>query len=192
MNNAQSPADQWVDLYGDALFSYCLKFISQTDVAQNLVQETFLAALQNRAGFKGNSSEKTWLIGILKNKITDHLRLKYRETPASQLVEENMHVEDFFDNADFGHLKKKPRNWEFNPSALVENKEFWSSYNNCLEKLPEKTAQAFSLREIDALDSKEVCKVLGITSTNLWVLLHRARLQLRTCLEINWFENDHQ
>jgi len=192
MNNAQSPADQWVDLYGDALFSYALKFIPQTDVAQNLVQETFLAALQNRAGFKGNSSEKTWLIGILKNKITDHLRLKYRETPASQLVEDNIHVEDFFDNADFGHLKKKPGNWEFNPSALVENKEFWGHYNDCLEKLPEKTAQAFSLREIDAMDSKEVCKVLSITSTNLWVLLHRARLQLRQCLETNWFEDDTQ
>jgi RNA polymerase sigma factor (sigma-70 family) len=92
--------DQWVDLYGDSLFSFTLKFISQTDVAQNLVQETFLAALQNRSSFKGNSSEKTWLIGILKNKITDHLRLKYREVPASQIVEENMHIEDFFDNAD--------------------------------------------------------------------------------------------
>ena len=191
MNNAQNPADQWVDLYGDALFSYALKFIPQKDVAQNLVQETFLAALKNQSSFKGNSSEKTWFIGILKNKIIDYLRLKYRETPASQLVKEDMHIEDFFDKADTGHLKKEPGNWEFNPSSLIENKEFWGSFNDCLEKLPEKTAQAFSLREIDAMDSKEVCKVLGITSTNLWVILHRARLQLRQCLETNWFENDH-
>jgi len=188
MITSQTNPDQWVDLYGNSLFSFTLKFISQTDVAQNLVQETFLAALQNRGGFKGNSSEKTWLIGILKNKITDHLRLKYREIPASQIVEENMHVEDFFDNADYGHLKKKPGDWEFNPAALIENKEFWTAFNHCLEKLPEKTAQAFSFREMDAMDSEEICKILGVSSTNLWVLLHRARLQLRQCLEINWFE----
>jgi len=182
--------NQWVDLYADALFSFALKFISQTDQAQNLVQETFLAALKNRSGFKGNSSEKTWLLGILKHKITDQLRLKYKEVPASQLVEADTHIEDFFDNADYGHLKKKPGDWAFNPSDLIENKEFWRSYNDCLEKLPEKTAQAFSLREIEDMDSKEICKVLGVSSTNLWVLLHRARLQLRQCLETNWFEHD--
>ena len=190
MPNTPTSPDQWVDLYSDYLFSFALKFISKPDQAQNLVQETFLAALKNKAGFKGNSTEKTWLLGILKHKITDSLRLKYREIPASQLVEENMHVEQFFDNADYGHLKKKQGNWEFNPSALIENKEFWGTFNDCLEKLPEKTAQAFSLREIDAMDSKEICKVLGISSTNLWTLLHRARLQLRQCLEMNWFEND--
>ena len=188
MQNTQTSPDEWVDLYADSLFAFAIKSIPQPDQAQNLVQETFLAALQNRSGFKGNSTEKTWLIGILKNKITDHLRLKYREVPASQIVEENMHIEDFFDYADYGHLKKMPGDWEFNPALLVENKEFWTAFNDCLGKLPEKTSQAFSFREIDAMDSKEICKILGISSTNLWVLLHRARLQLRECLEINWFE----
>ena len=190
MVNPSTNPDQWVDLYADALFSFALKFISQRDQAQNLVQETFLAALKNQAGFKGSSSEKTWLIGILKNKITDHLRLKYKEIPASQLVEENMQIDAFFDNNDFGHLKKQPGHWEFAPCALIENKEFWQAFNACIGKLPEKTAQAFSLRELDAMDSGEICKVLGVSSTNLWVLLHRARLQLRQCLEINWFEED--
>jgi RNA polymerase sigma-70 factor (TIGR02943 family) len=190
MAHTPSNPEQWVDLYADALFSFALKFITQPDQAQNLVQETFLAALKNRSGFKGNSSEKTWLLGILKHKITDHLRLKYKEVPASQLVEENMHIEQFFDNARDGHLAKEPGHWEFNPAALIENKEFWLAFNACISKLPEKTAQAFSLRELDDLDSREICKVLGISSTNLWVLLHRARLQLRQCLELNWFEKN--
>ncbi len=190
MVNTPSSPSQWVDLYGDAMYAFALKFISQTDQAQNLVQEALLAAFEGRTSFKGNSSEKTWLLGILKHKITDHLRLKYKETPASQLVAEDMHIEQFFDEAAYGHLAKEPGHWEFNPAALIENTEFWSAFNDCLNKLPEKTAQAFSLRELDAMDTKEICKVLGILPTNLWVLLHRARLQLRQCLERNWFEKD--
>ena len=187
MNNAPSNPEQWVDLYADSLFSFALKFISQTDQAQNLVQETFLAALKSHSSFQGASSEKTWLLGILKHKITDYLRLKYRETPASQLVSENMHVEDFFDNID-QHLIKEPGTWEFNPNALLENKEFWKAFQDCLSHLPEKSSQAFSLRELENIDTKEICKILAVSSTNLWVLLHRARLQLRQCLETNWFE----
>ena len=101
-----------------------------------------------------------------------------------------MHIEQFFDNAKDGHMSKEPGHWEFDPSSLIENKEFWLAFNDCLGKLPEKSAQAFSLRELDAMDSPKICKVLGVSPTNLWVLLHRARLQLRQCLEINWFEKN--
>lgn len=190
MNEEFTNPNQWVDLYSDDLYCYALKFIPQPDQAENLVQETFLSALKNYSNFQGKSSEKTWLIGILKHKITDHLRTKYREVPASSLINENMHIEDFFDQQRDGHLKKEPGHWEFNPSALAENKEFLEILNDCLSRLPEKSAQAFSLREIESINSDEICKVLGVSSTNLWVLLHRARIQLRQCLEINWFEND--
>ena len=115
MSTASSP-QQWVDLYADDLYSYALKFISQTDTAENLVQETFLAALKNRSSFEGRSSEKTWLIGILKNKITDHLRRKYREIPASQLAGEEQTIESFFDSRS-GHLKQEPREWKLNPTV---------------------------------------------------------------------------
>jgi RNA polymerase sigma-70 factor (ECF subfamily) len=187
MNSPHTSTEEWVDLYGDILYSYALKFIPSKEVAENLVQETFLAALKNHASFAGKSSQKTWFIGILKNKITDHLRAKYKEIPASQLIDEGATIEGFFDSQS-GHLAQEPRSWQFNPDLLLENKEFWISFNDCLKKLPEKTAQAFSLREIEAMDSKEICKVLGISSTNLWVLLHRARIQLRQCLETNWFK----
>ena len=186
MNTTNSP-EQWVDLYADDLYCYALKFISQTDVIQNLIQETFLAGIKGHQTFSGKSSEKTWLIGILKNKITDHLRSKYKEVPASQLIDDDKTIEGFFDSQS-GHLSKEPKAWEFNPAILLENKEFWGAFNDCLSHLPEKTAQAFSLREIEAVDSDEICKVLGITTTNFWVLLHRARIQLRQCLEKNWFE----
>ena len=189
MPETQTSREQWVDLYADALYCYALKFIPNDDTAQNLVQETFLAGLKNRASFSGKSAEKTWLIGILKNKISDHLRAKYREIPVSQLIEEDKTIDGFFDSQS-GHLSQEPKSWEFNPTLLLENKEFWKIFNDCLSRLPAKTAQAFSLREIEGMDSKEICKVLGISSTNLWVTLHRARLQLRQCLETNWFEND--
>lgn len=187
MNQAQANPQDWVDLYGDILFSYALKFILQPDVAQNLVQETFLAALKNQGSFEGKSSQKTWMIGILKNKITDHLRSKYKEVPASQLVADDADIASFFDSQS-GHLAQEPKAWALNPTKLLENKEFWNAFNDCLNRLPEKTSQAFALREIESMDSQEICKVLGISSTNLWVLLHRARIQLRQCLETNWFE----
>lgn len=179
--------DQWVDLYGDDLYCYALKFIPNDETAQNLIQETFLAALKNRGTFTGKSAEKTWFIGILKNKIFDHLRAKYREIPASQLIDEDGTIEGFFDSQS-GHLSQEPKAWEFNPTVLLENKEFWETFQDCLSRLPAKTGQAFSLREIEGADSKEICKVLGISATNLWVALHRARIQLRQCLELKWFE----
>lgn len=189
MPETQTSPEQWVDLYADALYCYALKFIPNNDTAQNLVQETFLAALKGRDTFSGKSAEKTWLIGILKNKISDHLRAKYRETPVSQLIEEDKTIDGFFDSQN-GHLSQEPKSWEFNPTLLLENKEFWKTFNDCLGRLPAKTGQAFSLREIEGIDSKEICKVLGISPTNLWVVLHRARLHLRQCLETNWFDHD--
>ena len=188
MNTSADP-DQWVDIYGDALYSYALKFIPHGDIAENLVQETFLSALQGSKGFKGKADFKSWLIGILKNKISDHLRLKYKEIPVSQMVDEDTPIEQFFDTVS-GHLAKEPQNWDLKPDQILENEEFWRIYNDCLSRLPEKTAQAFSFREIEAMDSKEICKVLKIAPTNLWVLLHRARVQLRQCLEINWLNHD--
>lgn len=182
---ATNPND-WIDLYADDLYCYALKFIRQEDTAQNLLQETFLAALKNRHTFSGKSSEKTWLIGILKNKITDHLRAKYKEVPVSQLIDDDKTIEGFFDSQS-GHLAQEPKAWEFNPGTLIENKEFWNAFNDCLSHLPEKTSQAFALREIENMDSTEICKILRVSSTNLWVLLHRARIQLRACLEKNWF-----
>lgn len=190
MNNRKILTDpaQWVDLHGDYLYRFALSRIRNPDLAENVVQETLLAALQSRESFSGRSSERTWLIGILKHKIIDHYRKNYREIPETDLQVDEEAVNSFFDQAE--HPLKYPSNWIPNPRELYGQKEFWLVLENCLKRLPQATADAFSMREIDKMKSEEICKILGISSTNLWVMLYRARLQLRGCLEQNWFEKE--
>lgn len=181
---AADPA-RWVDEYGDYLFRFALSRLRQREVAEDLVQETFLAALRARKRFAGASSERTWLVGILKRKIVDHLRRKGREQPASALAATDNWVESLFDER--GNWKKKPGKWPADPSEVLEKAEFQMVFSRCLGKLPERLVNAFLLREVEELDSQEVCKVLDISANNLWVMLHRARVWLRRCLEVNWF-----
>lgn len=189
MTHSLSNPQQWVDLYADDLYAYALKIIPHPDQAENLIQETFLAALKSKDSFKGNSAEKTWLIGILRHKITDHLRAKYRETPVSNLAPEDVSVEAFFDQIN-GAVKKNPGSWDIQTDQLLNKEEFWKTFEDCLKRLPPKTAEAFSLSNMEEMKAKEICKVLNVTPTNLWSLLHRARIQLRQCLQINWFEHE--
>jgi len=186
--NQFEPSDpaKWVDTYGNYLYRFALGRLRNPELAENAVQETFLAALQANKSFAGRSSERTWLVGILRHKIIDHYRKKYREVPVSNLKSDQETVDSFFDRTE--HPKKFPSKWLPDPRELSENKEFWEVLEKCLKKLPKATADAFSLREMDKADTEEICKILGISATNLWVMLHRARLQLRGCLEENWFE----
>ena len=184
-----SSPQQWVDLYADDLYAYAFKIIPDSHQAENLIQETFLAALKSKDSFKGNSSEKTWLIGILRHKINDYLRSKYREVPISSLAPEDVSIDGFFDQVN-ETLKKSPGTSNFQPDQLLNKEEFWQAFEECLKRLPPKTAEAFSLSEMDQMKSKEICKVLNVSATNLWSLLHRARVQLRQCLQINWFEHE--
>jgi len=157
--------------------------------AENMVQETFLAALTARKSFSGRSSERTWLVGILKHKIIDQYRKSFREKPISQIqTEEEQTIDQFYDAME--NPKGYPKDWMPDPLKVLHSKEFWSVLKGCLGHLPERTASAFTMREIDGMDTGEICKELGLTPTNLWVMLHRARLQLRACLEQNWFEKE--
>jgi RNA polymerase sigma-70 factor, ECF subfamily len=156
------------------------------DLAEDVVQDTLLAALQGAPGFSGRSSLKTWLTGILKHKIVDVIRRKGRE-PAFASFEEESQLEDFdalFDEA--GHWENPPADWG-DPEAHVSRQQFFDIVQFCLEKLPPNTARVFMMREVMELTSEEICKELTITSTNLWVILYRARMALRQCLEQNWF-----
>jgi RNA polymerase sigma-70 factor (TIGR02943 family) len=182
---ATDPAS-WVDRHGDYLYRYALGRLRQADLAEDVVQETFLGALRGKDQFAGASSERTWLLSILKRKIVDHLRRKYREQPASNIAADGWMDELF---AKSGHWKQGPARWT-HPGAALENAEFWQTFARCLGKLPRALADAFSLREMDQLDSTEVCKVLAVSPTNLWVMMHRARLRLWRCLDIHWFEGE--
>jgi RNA polymerase sigma-70 factor (ECF subfamily) len=154
-------------------------------LAEDVVQETMLAALGG-SGFSGKSSLKTWLTGILKHKIVDAIRRKSRE-PAFASLEEETQIEDFdalFDDA--GHWENPPADWG-DPESQLSRAQFFDIMQFCLEKLPPNTARVFMMREVMELESNEICKELSITSTNLWVILYRARMALRQCLEQNWF-----
>jgi RNA polymerase sigma-70 factor (ECF subfamily) len=177
----------WVDRHGDYLFRYALARLRRREAAEDLVQETFLAALGARERFAGGSSERSWLVGILKRKILDHFRRKAREQPVSDFAAPDCWAEALFDKR--GNWKRKPGAWDSGPGATCERAEFWEAFARCLGKLPGRLADAFTLREVEGVASREVCKALDISATNLWVMLYRARLRLWRCLDSNWFGN---
>jgi RNA polymerase sigma-70 factor (TIGR02943 family) len=157
------------------------------DLAEDVVQETFLAAVAGRAGFSGRSSIRTWLTGILKHKIIDAIRQKQRRPIVAAAFDETLDV-DALDGmfTDEGAWITPPADWG-NPENALAQSEFMDVLARCLDKLPPATARVFTMREILELESDEICKELSITANNLWVILHRARISLRQCLEQNWF-----
>lgn len=186
--SARSPIsnpDRWVDAYADTLFRYALTRLRRRQDAEDAVQETLLAALQGHREFRGDSAELTWLIGILRNKVVDRIRIASREVmvdPSDSTVES---MDDWCGKTD--RWLHAPKPWSGDPSKLVEDGEFWEQIRKCFSGLPERQAQVFALRTFDELEAEEICKQTGLTTTNLWVLLHRARTSLRACLEGSWF-----
>ncbi len=184
-------ADKWVDEYGDYLYRYALIRVNNKKIAEDLVQETFLSALKAKDRFEGQSSERTWFTTILKNKIIDYYRRaehQYREYPDKQ--QDDPEESDFQQEGEmpgFWRINKAPEDWGEHPEEALHQKEFMRILQECIAELPKRLARVFTLREIDQEDSDAICKQLEITSSNLWVMLHRARHQLRKCLEINWF-----
>lgn len=165
--------------------TYLLRYASlqlrDRHAAEDAVQETLLAALAGEAGFGGRSNLRTWLTGILKHKIIDAIRKGSREAPAAGEDE----FEALFDER--GHWLEGPSAWQ-DPDASLEQSQFFATLEECLARLPAKSSQAFMMREHLGLETDEICKELGITPTHCWVLLHRARMALRICLDTNWFQ----
>jgi RNA polymerase sigma-70 factor (TIGR02943 family) len=178
-------SDAWVDQHGDCLYRYALARVHEPNVAEDLVQETFLAALRGLEGFAGQSTELTWLIAILKRKIMDWFRRQSRQPPVHTMSSAGDTDKSDFDRD--GSWQNLPASWGSNPGAALDRQEFWEVFRRCMEKMPERLAVAFTLREIDELSTEEVGQQLDATPGNLGVLLHRARLALRRCLETNWF-----
>jgi len=183
----------WVDKYGDYLFRFALLRVRDRTVAEDVVQETFFAALKSRQTFHGKSSFSTWLVGILRNKIIDHFRQSGRnhteEYPEASGPDSAFLTggewRDHWDSA------RGPREWSVDSSDEYERQEFMAILGICLKHLPERLAAVFSMREIDGIESDEVCKVLAISPSNLWVMLHRGRMHLRKCLESKWLIRKH-
>ena len=161
--------------------------LRDADLAEDIAQETIVAALGARDGFSGRSSVRTWLTGILKHKIVDAIRHRQRQPLVMAMLDEETDL-DAFDPLfkDNGAWKAPPAEWG-DPENALSRQEFMGVMEACLEKLPPNTARAFVMREVMELETAEICKELAITANNLWVILYRARMALRECLEQNWF-----
>lgn len=183
--------EAWVEQHGDYLFRYALLRLRDRNLAEEVIQETFLAGFQGRKSFSGGSSERTWLVGILKHKIIDHFRRISKEVPLDETSALPCELEEPFRMTGewIGHWKEEeaPIEWNADPIRLLEQKEFRQVFERCLAALPQRLAQVFILREVEDLTTDEICKILNISESNLWVMLHRARMQLRRALESQYF-----
>jgi RNA polymerase sigma-70 factor (ECF subfamily) len=188
-NDAAGALDQAsLEQFRSYLLRYALMQVRDQVAAEDMVQETLLAAIEGGTRFSGKSSVKTWLTGILKHKIIDHLRRRAREQPLDSGENGGRSEADVIDAMfkEDGHWQSLPTNWG-DPERSFENKKFWEVFEMCAKLMPAKTARVFTMREVLELSTEEICKELNITATNCWVMLHRARLSLRECLEMKWF-----
>jgi RNA polymerase sigma-70 factor (TIGR02943 family) len=182
---AAADPERWVEKHGDYLFRYALLRLGNRDQAEEAVQDALLAALDAQERFAGRSSERTWLTAILKHKVVDRIGRLSRERQVILPADDDAASSDHFDA--YGHWKREPARWPGDPERLLERKELRQILERCIAGLPERHREAFVLRQLDGLSSGDICKVMGISATNLWVILHRARLRLRGCMEDNWF-----
>jgi RNA polymerase sigma-70 factor (ECF subfamily) len=161
--------------------------------AEDAVQEALAAALSNQKSFGNRAQLKTWVFGILKNKIVDIIRERIRSPSASHSVEEipEYAYDDLFSEDGFWQDDTRPSNWG-NPESSFSSQQFWQIFEICLTRLPEATARVFMMREMLGFETDEICKELGISSTNCWVVLHRARMGLRLCLSERWFYSENR
>jgi RNA polymerase sigma-70 factor (ECF subfamily) len=178
--------NKWVQLHADYLFNYTISRINNHDLAKDLVQDTFFAGLKAKDNFKGLASERTWLIAILKRKIIDHYR-KINSIKGKAEVKMNFYT----DGEREGEWieERVPNRWENEAEKIIENEELSTAIDKCIDNLPEKYALVFKMKTMQHFETEEICKELEITASNLWVIIHRARTQLRKCMEDNWFKN---
>ncbi|WP_179345401.1 sigma-70 family RNA polymerase sigma factor [Winogradskyella ursingii] len=176
--------NNWIKAYSDYLFNYTITRVNDRVIAQDLVSETFLAGLKSMKNFKGEASERTWLISILKRKIIDHYRkINSKKGKAEVRMSYNT------GNEDEGDWMEERIADPFDKTAqdTMENSELGDAIYDCLAKLPEKQAEVFKMKTILNYETETICNELDITASNLWVIIHRARTALAECMKENWF-----
>lgn len=184
MSGHEINPNNWIDLYSDYLFNYTITRVNDREIAQDLVQDTFFAGLKSMKNFKGEASERTWLISILKRKIIDHYR-KINSKKGKAEVRMNLN----FDGEDEGDWLEQRVADPFDKTAedKLENKELGLALHDCISKLPAKQAEVFKMKTLLGYDTETICNELDITASNLWVIIHRARTALAACMEEKWF-----
>ncbi len=176
--------NKWIDLYADYLFNYTISRVNDRVIAQDLVQDTFLAGLKSMKNFKGEASERTWLISILKRKIIDYYRkINSKKGKAEVRIMYNSDTETEGDWLE----EQVADPFDKTAEDTIQNNELGEAIYNCLSKLPEKQAEVFRMKTIEGYETEVICNELNITASNLWVIIHRARTAMAACLEKNWF-----
>lgn len=187
--HTESSPEYWLNDYGDILYRFALIRVRSETTAEDLVQETLLAGLQAFAKFSGQSTVRTWLIGILKHKIIDHFRKNRHEITTlnnDEMAEDILAYQ--FDNQ--GHWQINLIEWA-TPVNNIENEQFKDILNQCVARLPQRMADLLLLRTIEGVATQECCELLGFESDNqLWVTLSRTRMKLRQCLDTYWFNKE--
>jgi len=178
--------NEWVELYTEDLFSWAINKTSDDEIAKDLVQDTFLVAVEKMATFKGESSAKTWLFSILNNKIVDFYRKKVKLPTVN-----NDFLMDFFETDGGWKSNKSLLDWNEADSNLLDNNEFLLVLKKCMDALPEKWSASIKLKYLMNKKGEEICQELGIAPTNYWQIIHRAKLQLRDCIDMSWFKVPH-
>lgn len=185
MQTEQKSLTYWVNSFTEDLFSWAYHKVSDVELAKDLVQDTFLAASEKIDTFKGNSSPKTWLFSILNHKIIDF----YRKKGNQSVNNDNISFTKYFTADGSWHLDKQPESWEKDDEHLLDNTDFQLILKKCLEVLPDKWNTSIKLKYLMNKKSNDICEELNITQSNYWQIMHRAKLQLRDCIDINWFNH---
>jgi RNA polymerase sigma-70 factor (ECF subfamily) len=175
---------QWLENHGDMLYAYALRRVRNAEIAEELVQETFLGAIRNNAAFARESSEQTWLISILRNKLVDHYRRKNRVDSLGE-IKSSVAGRGDRTGSDSGSFRSSQG--EGDPALSLEQEELKDVVRECMDDLPDLARQAFEFRVLDHLETSEICRLLGISSNNLAARMYRARTYVRDCLTHRWF-----
>lgn len=186
MISTKNDLSKWVEEYTSVLYSWAFYKVSNAELAADLVQDSFLAAAEKINSFKGDSSPKTWLFSILNHKIIDHYRKKSHQT----VNLENQSLSIFFEADGDWQESRKPKDWkEENEKHLLDDVEFQKILAKCIDSLPEKWSTCVKLKYLIEKKGEEICQELDITPSNFWQIIHRAKVQLRDCIEKNWLNN---
>ena len=178
---------EWVTAYADYLYAFVRQRIADEEQARDLVQDTFLAALEKRSSFQGHSLERTWLISILKHKIIDLYRKQSGiKNSTKDYHSDNPDAHAFFEENGYWKKECRPTAFGIEAAADLENEEFDLVLKQCLKKLPPLWSAVFTLKHLDEEDSPKICTALHLSAANFWVIMHRAKLELRNCLNKNW------
>lgn len=183
----QLQPENWVELYADYLYSYAFGRLNDEELARDIVQDTFLSALEKTESFRGDSTERTWLTAIIKYKIIDIYRKRSSAFAARDEYGTTVNEEEYFD-PDLHHWKKEhwPAPFGVENHDPLHHKEFISVLQKCLQKLPPLWLSVFRLKHMDDEETDVICRELKISSSNFWVIIHRAKVNLRSCLQKNW------